>query len=105
MMQRIDTHHHAIPPFYRELLRKAEIDAAGGRDLPEWSPEASWEAMRELDVATAILSVSTPGTTFLPSRTDAVSLARDVNDYLADLVNAQPGRFGFFATIPMPHVG
>jgi 6-methylsalicylate decarboxylase len=105
MMQRIDTHHHAIPSFYRDSLRKAEIDAAGGRDLPEWSPEASLQTMGELDVATAILSVSTPGTTFLPSRTDAVSLARDVNDYLADLVKAQPDRFGFFATIPMPHVG
>src|SRR6201996_2252533 len=60
--------------------------------------------MGELDVATAILSVSTPGTTFLPSLTDAVSLARDVNDYLADLVATQPDRFGFFATVPMPHV-
>ena len=47
---------------------------------------------------------STPGTTFLPSLTDAVSLARDVNDYLADLVAAQPDRFGFFATVPTPHV-
>ena len=103
-MQRIDTHHHAIPSFYRDLLRKAEIDAAGGRGLPEWSPEASLQTMGELDVATAILSVSTPGTTFLPSLTDAVSLARDVNDYLADLVKAQPNRFGFFATVPMPHV-
>jgi predicted TIM-barrel fold metal-dependent hydrolase len=103
-MQRIDTHHHAIPSFYRDLLRKAEIDAAGGRGLPEWSPEASLQTMGELDVATAILSVSTPGTTFLPSLTDAVSLARDVNDYLADLVAAQPDRFGFFATVPMPHV-
>ena len=103
-MQRIDTHHHAIPSFYRDLLRKAEIDAAGGRGLPEWSPEASLQTMGELDVATAILSVSTPGTTFLPSLTDAVSLARDVNDYLADLVAAQPDRFGFFATVPTPHV-
>jgi predicted TIM-barrel fold metal-dependent hydrolase len=103
-MQRIDTHHHAIPSFYRDLLRKAEIDAAGGRGLPEWSPEGSLQTMGELDVATAILSVSTPGTAFLPSLTDAVSLARDVNDYLADLVKAQPDRFGFFATVPMPHV-
>ncbi|WP_369829296.1 hypothetical protein [Mycobacterium sp. 852002-51971_SCH5477799-a] len=31
---RIDTHHHAIPSFYRDLLRKARIDEAGGRELP-----------------------------------------------------------------------
>jgi predicted TIM-barrel fold metal-dependent hydrolase len=104
MMQRIDTHHHAIPSFYRDLLRKAEIDAAGGRDLPEWSRDSSLQTMGELDVAIAILSVSTPGTTFLPNPADAAALARDVNDYLADLVQAQPDRFGFFATVPMPHV-
>jgi 6-methylsalicylate decarboxylase len=102
-MLRTDTHHHAIPSFYRDLLRKAGIDEAGGRDLPEWSPEASLHAMGELNVATAILSVSTPGTAFLPSTADATSLARDINDYLAELVGAQPDRFGFFATIPMPH--
>ena len=103
-MLRIDTHHHAIPSFYRDLLQKAEIDEAGGRGLPEWSPEASLQTMGELNVATAILSVSTPGTAFLPSTADATSLARDLNDYLAELVAGQPGRFGFFATIPMPHI-
>jgi 6-methylsalicylate decarboxylase len=63
-MLRIDTHHHAIPSFYRDLLGKAKIDDAGGRELPEWSPEGSLQTMGELNVATAILSVSTPGTAF-----------------------------------------
>jgi 6-methylsalicylate decarboxylase len=103
-MMRIDTHHHAIPSFYRDVLRKAGIDEAGGRAVPEWSPEGSLATMAELDVATAILSVSTPGTTMLSSPADAVALARDLNDYLADLVAAQRDRFGFFATIPMPYM-
>ena len=103
-MFRIDTHHHAIPSFYRELLLKAKIDEAGGRELPQWSPEESRETMAKLDVATAILSVSTPGTAFLATPADATSLARDLNDYLGELVAAAPDRFGFFATIPMPHV-
>lgn len=102
---RIDTHHHAIPPFYRDLLRQKGLDEAGGREVPQWSPEGSLRTMRELDVDTAILSVSTPGTAFLPSATDAAALAHDLNDYLAELVTAQPDRFGFFATIPMPHLG
>src|SRR5208283_1071456 len=97
-MLRIDTHHHAIPSFYRDLLLKTGIDEAGGRALPEWSPEGSLQTMSELDVASAILSVSTPGTAFLPSTADAASLARDINDYLADLMKAHPDRFGFFAT-------
>ena len=103
-MLRIDTHHHAVPSFYRDSLRRAGLEEAGGRRLPEWSPEASLQTMAELHVGTAILSVSTPGTAFLPGATDAASLARDVNDYLAELVAAQPDRFGFFATIPMPNI-
>src|ERR1700754_1831312 len=103
-MHRIDTHHHLIPPDYRNALRKAGIDEAGQRALPDWSPEGSLQTMAELDVATAILSVSTPGTAFLPEPADAAALARDLNDYAADLVAAQPDRFGFFATVPMPHI-
>ncbi|OBA59886.1 amidohydrolase [Mycobacterium sp. 1100029.7] len=102
-MLRIDTHHHAIPSFYRDLLRKAGIDQAGGRAVPEWSPEGSLQAMSELGVGTAILSVSAPATTFVPNPAEAAALARDLNDHLAAVVAAQPGRFGFFATIPMPH--
>jgi predicted TIM-barrel fold metal-dependent hydrolase len=102
-MLRIDTHHHAVPDDYRNLLREKGIDA-GGRAIPEWSPEGSLQTMSELGVGTAILSVSTPGTTFLPNSADAAALARDLNDYLATVVATQPDRFGFFATAPMPHV-
>lgn len=103
-MLRIDTHHHLIPPDYRKALRKAGIDEAGGRALPEWSADASLQAMAELDVGTAILSVSTPGTTFVRGPADAAAWARDLNDYAAALAAAHPDRFGFFATIPMPHL-
>jgi predicted TIM-barrel fold metal-dependent hydrolase len=103
-MLRIDTHHHMIPPAYRKALRRAGIEEAGGRALPDWSPAGSLKTMDELRVATAVLSVSTPGTTFLPGAADAVALARDLNDYAADVVASAPERFGFFATIPMPHI-
>ena len=71
--------------------------------MPQWSPESSLQTMAELDIATAILSVSAPGTTFLPTA-DATALARDVNDYGAELVTGAPEKFGYFATLPMPHV-
>ena len=74
-MMRIDTHQHLIPPDYRNALRKVGIDEAGGRALPDWSPEGSLQSMAELNVATAILSVSTPGTTFLPAAAEAAALA------------------------------
>ncbi|CAM2794021.1 amidohydrolase [Mycobacterium intermedium] len=103
-MPRIDTHHHMIPPEYRKRLRAAGIDDAGGRELPDWSPAVSLQAMAELDVAVAVLSVSAPGTTFLSDPADAAALARDLNDYSAGVVADNPGKFGFFATVPMPHV-
>lgn len=103
MTARIDTHHHMIPPDYRKALRRAGIDDAGGRGLPQWSPDASLQTMDALGVATAILSVSTPGTTFMAAEADAAALARDVNDFGAALVNERPDRFGFFATVPLPH--
>jgi predicted TIM-barrel fold metal-dependent hydrolase len=101
---RIDTHHHIIPPDYRNALRKAGIDEAGGRAIPDWSPEGSLQSMADLDVGTAIVSVSAPGTTFLPNPDDAAALARDLNDYGAHLAASRPERFGFFATVPMPHI-
>ncbi|MGX9790871.1 amidohydrolase family protein [Mycobacterium sp. MMS18-G62] len=103
-MSRIDTHHHIIPPDYRKALRRAGIDEAGGRALPDWSREGSLQTMAELNVGTAILSVSTPATTFLPDAVDASALARDLNDFTADIVASQPDRLGFFATVPMPHI-
>lgn len=104
MTARIDTHHHMVPPDYRKALLRHGLNEAGGRAVPDWSPEGSLRAMAELDVATAILSVSTPGTTFLPTAADAAGLARELNDYGADLVAAHPDRFGFFATVALPHL-
>ncbi len=101
---RIDTHNHVIPPDYRKVLQKAGIDDAGGRAVPDWSLESALETMKALDVGAAIMSVSAPGTTFLPKAADAASLARDLNDYSAGVVRSAPDRFGFFATLPMPHI-
>jgi predicted TIM-barrel fold metal-dependent hydrolase len=103
-MLRIDTHQHMIPPDYRKALQKAGVDESGGRALPDWSPESALQTMAELDIATAILSVSTPGTTFVANPADAVAMAHDVNDYGADLASTRPDRFGFFATLPMPYL-
>lgn len=103
-MLRIDTHHHLIPPDYRKALQKAGLDEAGGRAMPDWSPEASLQTMAELGIGTAILSVSTPGTAFSPNPADAAALARDLNDYTAALAAVQPDRFGFFATVPLPNI-
>ncbi|MGW1620437.1 amidohydrolase family protein [Streptomyces sp. NPDC002172] len=100
--RRIDVHQHLVPALYRDALAKSGIAEAGGRVLPDWSPEAALEVMDLLGTETAILSVSTPGTGFLADRAEAAGLARRLNDFCAGLPLDHPGRFGWFATLPMP---
>jgi predicted TIM-barrel fold metal-dependent hydrolase len=95
---RIDTHHHVVPPFYRKWLQDKGL-TAGGKAIPEWTRDAALELMDSTDVATAILSVSTPGVE--PGCPDeARSMARQVNEYSATITADNPGTFGFFATVP-----
>jgi predicted TIM-barrel fold metal-dependent hydrolase len=64
--------------------------------------------MDKAGVATAFLSCSTPGVwfgnDFAAERDQAVALARDMNDYAAKLRSDYKGRFGHFATLPLPDV-
>ncbi|WP_431682567.1 amidohydrolase family protein [Kitasatospora sp. KL5] len=99
---RIDVHQHTVPSLYRDALARAGIADAGGRALPDWSPESALEVMDLLGTATAILSVSTPGTGFLSDPAEAADLARRLNDSAAALAAEHPDRFGWFATLPMP---
>ncbi|MGW6054372.1 amidohydrolase family protein [Streptomyces sp. NPDC055189] len=101
--QRIDVHQHIVPTFYRDALTKAGIAEAGGRALPDWSAASALELMDLLDTRAAILSVSTPGTGFLADPAEATTLAQRLNDHCATVSADHPGRFGFFATLPMPY--
>lgn len=97
---RIDTHHHAVPAFYRTWLAAHSADA-GGMPIPRWTPEASKRHLKLTGAATALLSISTPQVT-PGNRSDARSIARDLNQYLHELVVAEPATFGYFATLPLP---
>jgi 6-methylsalicylate decarboxylase len=99
---RIDVHHHVVPDFYVKAMEK-EIEATG-HPLPKWSPAASVEAMDKNGVATSMLSPMTR--VVQDSLTDkserARKLARQNNEYQAQLVKEYPGRFGNFAALPLP---
>lgn len=101
--QRIDVHHHVVPPVYREALQRVGSDAAGGRHLPDWSPQASLDLMDRNGISTAILSVTTPGVEPWPGQ-EGRDLARALNEHCAELVRDHPGRFGFWATLTLPDV-
>ncbi|BBY65845.1 amidohydrolase family protein [Mycolicibacterium helvum] len=101
---RIDVHQHVLPPVYVDWLRKHHIDDAGGRALPDWSAKAALALMDQIGTSTAILSVSTPGTGPATDASEAARVAREVNDFSAELVKDEPDRFGFFATLTLPHL-
>jgi len=102
MAQRIDTHQHIVPPGYAGWLAARGQDA-GGMATPEWSIEQALAHMEMLGIASAVLSLSTPGV-HLGDDGEARERAREVNEFAAAVVRQAPGRFGFFATLPLPDV-
>jgi 6-methylsalicylate decarboxylase len=103
-MTRIDVHTHYLPDFYREALVAAGHEHPDGiAAIPEWSEQLALDTMDELGVSTAVLSISSPGVHFGDDRA-AAALARRVNDEAARLAADHPGRFGFFASVPLPDV-
>lgn len=93
--RRIDVHHHFVSPGFAAAMK------ALGRRHAKWSPQGSLEEMDRSGIATAITSLMNPGLWFgdVPL---GRKLARDANEYAAKLATDHPGRFGVFATIPLP---
>jgi predicted TIM-barrel fold metal-dependent hydrolase len=61
------------------------------------------EQMDQGGVATSIISITTPGLWFgKPAQTQR--LARQCNDYAANLVSQRRGRFGMFVNLPLPDI-
>lgn len=99
---RIDVHQHVVPPFWADALAANGGDPSGWYS-PKWSPQSAIEFMDSQQIATGMLSLTAPGVVgWKPyERRD---MTRRVNDYTADLVARNPGRFGNFATLPLPDV-
>ena len=95
---RIDVHFHIEPPAFLSFL------AANGQGRPiEWSLSKSLEDMDEGGTATALTSITSPGIWF--GGVEGVrKVARDCNEYAAKLRSDYPGRFGVFATLPLPDI-
>jgi predicted TIM-barrel fold metal-dependent hydrolase len=101
---RVDVHAHYLPPAYRRALEDAGlVRLDGGVPVPTWSPEAHLELMQARGITTSMLSISSPGVHFL-DRAKAARVSREANEAGAALVEAYPGKFGFFACVPLPDV-
>jgi predicted TIM-barrel fold metal-dependent hydrolase len=102
---RIDTHHHPYPPVYVEKTRdilKRTTHAFYDR-LTKWQPGQAIEAMDKDGIAVSVLSIGTPSV-WLGDVQASRTLARECNDAAARMQSDHKGRFGHFATIPLPDV-
>ena len=102
----IDLHHHYTSPEW--LAFQIEHHAKsypfpGIRTLSTWTPAAGVEAMDEAGVQAAMLSTTTPGVWF-GDLDETRRMARNMNDFGANIVREYPGRYGLFGVLPLPDI-
>jgi 6-methylsalicylate decarboxylase len=104
MPGKLDVHAHYLPEPYREaLVRAGHGEPDGMGQIPEWSAEAHVALLDRMGIATALLSVSSPGV-HLSDEAAARDLAREVNEAGRRAVVDHPGRFGLLGSLPLPDV-
>ncbi len=99
---KIDTHQHYIPPNYVKWLDSQGIKLSG-MAMPPWEKAAAVEMMDKHEIQVGILSIAPPGVHFGDDHA-ARTMAREVNEFAAEVVASGSGRFGFFATLTLPDV-
>jgi 6-methylsalicylate decarboxylase len=103
---RIDVHHHFVPQVYKDaLIACGDKCPAPGYQPPlqNWTVERSLDQMDAAGIASAMISVTTPGIHFGDDAA-ARKLARQCNDAGAKTVADRPQRFGLFAALPLPDI-
>ena len=99
----IDTHHHFLPPEYVRIVGREAIGKPSPAGAPDWDIAQSLRVMDANGVATALVSISAPGIWF-GNAAKARHLARICNQYATQMATDYPGRFGFFAALPLPDI-
>lgn len=100
----VDVHAHFVTERYVRAAQAAgHVHPDGMPGWPTWSVEDHLALMDEAGIATSMLSVSSPGTHFGDDKA-ARELSREVNEFGAGLFDQHPGRFGHFASLPLPDI-
>jgi 6-methylsalicylate decarboxylase len=103
----IDVHHHHVPP---EMAAAAAAYAAKTNTLvppqvKDWTPERSLAIMDASGVATSVLVLAqSTGVWNLSDPTALRAMARACNEHGAAMAKAHPGRYAFFAWLPVPDI-
>jgi predicted TIM-barrel fold metal-dependent hydrolase len=106
-MRTITLEEHFAPPGFldgpgRQLKENILKAGARGAKIIDQLGEIDARRLAEMDAAgidMQVLSINAPGTEQMAAA-DAVTLAREANDFLADAVKKHPTRFAGLATLP-----
>lgn len=110
----IDVHHHYAPPGWIKTL--SDHDALNVEAWKGWTPAQAVEAMDRGGVQTSYSSITVPGIYFAEGfgnqqappgakfANDVPALAREANEFGARMKQDYPGRFGIWASLPLPNV-
>ncbi|MEV6266542.1 amidohydrolase family protein [Kribbella sp. NPDC051936] len=100
----IDRHAHFLLPEYVAAAERAgHLRPDGMSRWPEWSVRQHLAAMDAAGTEKAVLSVPSPGVHFGDDFRAQV-LSRRMNEAAAEMARDHPGRFGFYASLPLPDV-
>jgi len=93
----IDVHHHLFPPSIGDHLR--------GK-MPDFMLPGAERSLAEMDAAgtaSSVISYPAAETLNLPEGTLAPMISK-ANEFAMSLVGKHRGRYGLFASLPLPHV-
>lgn len=103
-MTKIDVHTHFLPDSYVETLKRHGINWTGGVGMSAWTPEKHVEFMDRWGIEVGVLSCLAETGMYFGDQQEATELARNVNDFGAEIVRRHPRRFGIFGALPLPSV-
>jgi predicted TIM-barrel fold metal-dependent hydrolase len=98
--RRIDVHHHIWPPAYVSIAKENGTTITPAND---WTLTRTLDDMDKAGTATALTSITSPGLWF-GNKEVSRRLCRESNEYAARLISDHRGRFGMFASVPLPDI-
>ena len=102
----IDVHAHFTTEDYISIAKEngsREPDGMPEAYWPRWDVRTHLKLMDEAGITMSVLSISSPGAHFGDDAA-ARALAREVNEAGARIKREHPGRFGQFASLPLPDI-
>lgn len=100
---KIDLHTHFLSPGYLRFLKERYNDMGDGVKTPRWDVSENLELMDLMNIQYAVPSISSPHINH-GDKNETLELAEEVNEYGAGLIKQYPEKYGFFATLPIPHI-